>query len=411
MEGFFDADTTTSKATTYLLPQCGACGLFKGCKSPKMKLDGEGRKGILVVGEGPGFNEDREGKPFVGVSGILMNEEFRRLGANFRRDCWIYNSVICRPTTKSGKNRTPTDKEVDYCRPNVTSILKRLQPKVILLLGKSAIKSLVGMVWRDNLGSLSSWVGAQIPERSLNAWLCPTWHPAYIVRERQGRDGDLYNMFFRNHLKNALRLEERPWMYGTPGSLESKIDVILDVERASNLIRKMIERGGPISFDYETTTLKPGGLYSEIYTCSVCWRGKKTIAYPWHGEAIKATKELLQSDLPKVGWNMPFEENWSMTELGTRVRNWVWDGMQASHVIDNRSGITSLKFQAFTKLGIGPYDEVVGPYLKPKRAGGYSPNTIKEAPLKKVLTYCGIDSLLEYEIGMSQRSEMGFGEL
>jgi hypothetical protein len=164
----------------------------------------------------------------------------------------------------------------------------------------------------------------------------------------------------------------------------------------------MIEQGGAVAFDYETNMLKPDSKDAEIVCCSVCWEGKKTIAFPWHGEAVTAMSELLLSPkIKKVGANNKFEERWTRRILGHGVRGWVWDCMVSAHVLDNRPLITSVKFQSFVRLGQPSYDTAVGPYLK--ASDGNKKNRIKEVDLGSLLQYCGMDSLLEWLIAESQR--------
>ena len=168
--GFFTADElSTVSPVASLIPRCGACGIYRQCKSPKMPVSGQGKQGVLIVGEAPGAVEDEQGKPFVGESGQLLRETLERLDVNVDRDCWVTNSLICRPP----KNRTPTDKEIDYCRPNLINTIEEVQPKTIVLLGAVPVKSLIGWLWREQVGALGRWIGWRIPCQKLNAWICP----------------------------------------------------------------------------------------------------------------------------------------------------------------------------------------------------------------------------------------------
>src|SRR5207248_1982220 len=88
--GFFAASSLELvKAPEPRLPQCGECGLLKKCHSPKMPVDGEGRRKVLVLGESPGKNEDEQNRPFVGDAGETLRKAFARLDVDLRRDCWI----------------------------------------------------------------------------------------------------------------------------------------------------------------------------------------------------------------------------------------------------------------------------------------------------------------------------------
>ena len=79
--------------------------------------------------------------------------------------------------------------------------------------------------------------------------------------------------------------------------------------------------------------------------------------------------------------------------------------MLGAHTIDNRGGITSVKFQAYVLLGVPEYSSVVGPYLYAKEANGL--NQIDKAPVRDLLLYNGLDSLLEYRVMLKQKEVLG----
>lgn len=390
-----------SRVQLSLIPQCSACGLKNDCNSPKMPVDGKGRKKILILGEAAGQTEDREGKPFVGQSGGLLWETLAKFGVE-RNDCWIYNSVICRPHTKNGSNRTPTDKEIGYCRPNVIKTIQELKPEVIIPLGGSAVKSLLGWIWKEDVGAIRRWDGWQIPSQKLNAWITPTWHPAALLHEdNQGdKDNAVKKLFFERHLEAASRLDGRPWKI-VP-DYKSKVEIILDDREAAEQITGFIERGKTTAFDLETNRLKPDHEDAEIFSCSMS-DGKKTISFPVFGKANEALFQFAKSDVPKTGHNIKFEHRWFL-RFGVTVKNWVWDSIVAAHVLNNSPGITGLKFQSFVLLGQDSYEGGVKPYLKAK--GSNTANTIYQSHLRAMLLYGGLDSLLEYKVAQIQSRKL-----
>ena len=155
-----------------------------------------------------------------------------------------------------------------------------------------------------------------------------------------------------------------------------------------------------LSFDYETNCLKPEGEGTEIVSCSVCWRGRRTISYPFVGEAVEATSDLLKSSMLKIAANLKFEDRWTRVKLGHKVENWYWDTLLGAHILDNRSEITSVKFQAFVLLGQECYNKHIEDFLKPKKGNRF--NRIRELDLTDLLLYGGLDSCLEYWIAMKQ---------
>ena len=395
--GFFDDDEVESgDPRALVVPQCGACGLYAGCKSPYMPVTGKGHRGVLIVAEAPGRNEDERGVQLIGKAGKELRSQLDLLGVDLDGDCWKTNAVICRPED----NKLPP-KAIEYCRPNLNKTLDELQPKVVVLLGAPAVESLLGPEWGSSIGKLGRWVGWRIPLQSRNMWICPTYHPSYILRE----GFKPLTTWFRNHLEAAFELDGRPWK--EVPDYKSKVRIEKDPKTAARLIRLMASKHPevPIAFDYETDRMKPDHPEASIYSCSICWGGDHTLAYPWVGEAIEATSEVLRSPVRKIGANIKFEQRWTIAKLGHRVRNWWWDCMQAAHICDCREGITSVKFQGFVRLGFPYWAGKIDSFLREK--SGNKQNRIRQANLNDLLLYNGLDSITEYHIAMSQRKELG----
>lgn len=350
-------------------------------------------------------SEDREGVQFIGITGQILRGVLSDIGIDVERDCWLTNSVICWPHTPGFKNRTPTLKEIEYCRPNLLNTVQELDPNVVVLLGGVAVHSLIGNYWKDEgKPTIWKWTGWQIPLHKPNIWICPTWHPSFVSRSK---DDLVVKKFFRKHLENAVSLDKKPWN-GNPPDFRSRVRTIINPEEASEAIEEIIRKKPKLaSFDYETTTLKPDGKYSEIDCCSIC-DGDVSISYPWYGPAIKSTQKFLKDkDIGKIGFNIKFEDRWTRRQFGHKVINWKWDGMIAAHVLDNRKGICGLKFQSFVLLGQGNYDNHISPYLKSIKPGCNEVNRVKEIGIRQRLLYCGMDSLLEYEVAIKQMRKFG----
>lgn len=394
--GFFaGSEVTRTKAPRPTVPQCGACGLYRDCKSPKMEPTGEGKRRILLLAEAPGKEEDVQGVQFVGKSGRYLSQTLNKFGVSMRRDCWLTNALHCRPKD----NRTPTDAEIGYCRPYLDQALNTLDPLIIILMGRPAVHSLLGMFWSGDIGSISRWVGWTIPCQFTNAWVCPTYHPAYVLRSEKGFAATVIRRSFESHIKAAVGYMTEP--RDVLPDYNKLVERVFDHKRAAHILRQMIQRGGTVAFDYETNAIKPEGDDRMIVSCAVCWEGKRTIAYPWHGEAIKATRELLRSPLGKIAANLKFEDRWTRKHLNTPVRNWVWDTMVSAHLIDNRRGICNLTFQAYVNFGKIPYDDHIKKFLA-ARKGVQINSILSEIKLDDLLLYNGIDALLEFELAQKQ---------
>ncbi len=400
-----------SRRADFLTPRCGACGLCEHCSSPKMPVWGKGKRKVLVCGESPGATEDSEGRPFVGKTGQLLRRALAPLGVDLDRDCWTTNSLICWPWswsqkdggTRYKKNRAPTENEIAWCRPNLLNALRELDPEVILLLGNAPVKSLIGWLWKEDPGGISRWAGWNIPCQRLNSWVCPTFHPSYLARE----ENPVLDKLWSKHLEEAFSLEGRPWK--KVPDYPSQVRRILDPRAAAFELRGLAAGNQPVAFDYETDRIKPDHPDSQIVCCSAS-DGETTVAYPWVGEAVQATRDFLRSPVPKIAANAKFEHRWTLAKLGCKVRNWVFDTMVAAHVLDNRPGITGLKFQSFVLLGQESYDDRVKPWMK-SQGGGNAPNrlpeAVREGGLNGLLLYNGLDALLEWEIAQIQSKKLG----
>jgi uracil-DNA glycosylase family 4 len=379
--------------TSQRMSSCDKCGLDKQCISPHMRPTGEGKQKTLIVAESPGKEEDQQGIQLIGKAGQRLRSVMDDLGWDLDQDCWKSNCVICRP-----KDNKMQDKYIECCRPTLLRTVEELNPEVIILLGASAVKSFLGQYWEKDIGSIGRWVGWKIPLQPTNTWICPTYHPSYLERTRD----PALEGWFRRHLEAAFELEGRPWK-NVPDAA-SEVEVIKSPDEAADWLMERAGWSDAFSFDYETNMLKPDHPDARIVACSVCWGGKWTIAFPWEGEAIKAMGELLRSEVPKYSHNLKFEERWTRRILGHGVKNWAWDGMQAAHVLDGRTGITSLKFQAFVQFGLPLWNKTVEPYLEAD--GGNQKNRIHKCDLRELLLYCGIDSLVEFRLAKKQMKEM-----
>ncbi|HLK71593.1 MAG TPA: uracil-DNA glycosylase [Steroidobacteraceae bacterium] len=150
---------------------CRRCAL---CESRTQTVFGVGDKAadVLVVGEAPGAEEDRQGEPFVGRAGQLLNSMLRALGRE-RQSVYIANILKCRPPG----NRDPSAAEVASCLPYLQRQIELLSPRLVLVVGRIAAQSLLATdapVGRLR-GHLHRYGAQRIP-------LVVTYHPAYLLR-------------------------------------------------------------------------------------------------------------------------------------------------------------------------------------------------------------------------------------
>ena len=399
MKGFFHlSQVQKERPDAGLIPKCGSCGLYKKCQTPKMVPYGKGRSGVLVIGEAPGEQEDEEGRPFIGKAGQFLRQCLNGVGVNLDLDAVTTNALICRPPG----NKIQDPQAIAYCHPNLSRTIRETQPQVILTLGRSALVSALSPFWKGEVGPLEKWVGWRIPLGEY--WLCPTWHPSFLLRMKS----ELMDRQFSDHLEEAFQIEEPP---PAREDLPKQVQILYDEGEICSRIKRMEEKGGWVAIDYETNCLKPEYEKARIHSCALS-NGEETIAYPWSGKAIQATAQfLVNPHLQKIASNLKFEERWSRLHVihgGGGVKNWGWDTMIATHCLDNRPGICSLKFQAFVHLGLESYNVNIDPYLSEDRGSHY--NRIQDIALEDLLLYNGMDAILEHRLAMHQRKEMGYEE-
>jgi uracil-DNA glycosylase family 4 len=152
------------------LGECTRCKLHKGRKNIVFG-EGNPNAALVFVGEGPGQEEDVQGRPFVGAAGQLLTDIIVKGMQLKREDVYICNIVKCRPPG----NRNPEPDEVEACEPFLIKQLRAINPKIIIGLGNVAVKTLLKT--KEGITALrGNWKSYQgIP-------LMPTFHPAYLLR-------------------------------------------------------------------------------------------------------------------------------------------------------------------------------------------------------------------------------------
>ena len=167
------------------------CTRCKLCQSRHTIVFGSGnpRAELIVIGEGPGADEDAQGKPFVGRAGQLLTKMLESVQLS-RDEVFVTNAVKCLPPG----NRNPEADELTACRPFLDAQLGVIQPKVVLALGSVATQAL--LLTREAIGKLR---GRMHPFGA--AVLIPTFHPAFLLRN----PGPEYRRMAWDDLKLAKR--------------------------------------------------------------------------------------------------------------------------------------------------------------------------------------------------------------
>lgn len=413
--GFFRPEEVTDQN----LPQkhgvtysCYSCGLFQHVKSPRMAPWGDNEKGIICIGEAPGETEDDRGRPWQGKTGRRLQSELRRLNVELAEDCVSFNAVQCRPLDDKGNNREPTDHEVNCCRVKyVFPYVEEYNASLIMLFGSNAVQSLINDR-TDTKNQISIWRGWTIPDQKLKRWICPVFHPSFVEREEDRKE---ITTIWRQDLERAIDKVNRP--VPNFSHYKENLRLLHNEEDIISLLERICRReeGQLCAFDYEGTGLKPHAEGHKIVCTSIATeRASYAFMGPRTPRVMKLFQRFLRSpNILKIAQNLKFEDTWSVEKMGVdSVRGWEWDPMLAAHVIDNRQGVTGLKFQTYVNFGIGGYDKAVSKYLEgTDRKNANSINRIDEAIANLgedvVLEYCASDSLFARWLAVKQMSELG----
>ena len=168
---------------------CEKCGLCRG-RMNVVPGEGDPNADLMFIGEGPGAEEDRLGRPFVGRSGELLTKMIHAIGLE-RSEVYICNVVKCRPPA----NRDPAPEDAETCLPYLRAQVALVRPRVIALLGRVACQYTLReqiSVTRDH----GRWF-----ERK-GVWMMPTFHPAALLRD-PARKRDAWEDFQK--LRDKLR--------------------------------------------------------------------------------------------------------------------------------------------------------------------------------------------------------------
>lgn len=194
-----DTESLKEKLMSRLRAEIDRCGKCPLAQNRKTTVPGEGSldASLMIVGEGPGSDEDLQGIPFVGEAGGLLN---RILGAvNIdRKDIYITNMVKCRPP----RNRTPSIEEISICQRFLEAQIAVINPKIIVSLGNTPTKWFLSTT--DGItrirGQWFSWKGID---------LMPMFHPSYLLRNDSARKGDPKDLTWTDIREVKKRLEQQ----------------------------------------------------------------------------------------------------------------------------------------------------------------------------------------------------------
>lgn len=183
---------------------CRACAISASRQHAVFGQEASAPKFVLI-GEGPGAEEDAQGLPFVGKSGQLLTAMLASIGVERGRDVVILNAVKCRPP----KNRNPEHTELVACGAFLKRQLELLQPKLIFCMGSYAARSILGL---DDAASIKSRRGRVFEARvgTSTAKVVVSYHPSYLLRQPEAKALAWEDLVFLRRTASELGIELKP---------------------------------------------------------------------------------------------------------------------------------------------------------------------------------------------------------
>lgn len=391
--GFFDKKETKSTSTSKGKPlSCVSCGLLKGTLNPKFGHTGKGARKILLVGTSNSTIEDSRRKHWQGSGGKYLRSALAELDIDIDTDCWTVNAVQC------VCEENPTGLQLDCCRKVLLNTITELKPRLIIAFGWHPLYSLIGHKYNSGMGEFSKWRGFCIPDFDLGAWICPVHSPEWVQDSKGKEVGLIWGM----DLERAVDMVDKV----LPEYPKPEIHYLDDLTPLLNI------ESGTVSIDFETTGIKPHAVGHRIVCASVALSPSFAYAFmiPQNRADLLPFLQLLENpNVFKMGHNIKYEHIWAMTRWKVEIQGWLWDSMQAAHILDNRRGIAGLKFQTFINFGEPDYSSEISPWL---RSTDDKDNNAMNKVLqlcetkqgqKKLMKYCAYDTLYQYRLALLQQ--------
>lgn len=324
---------------------CKKCGLFERAANPY--IEGRGRKDspLLILGEAPGVEEDKQANIFFSGSLYkLLNEHDIQ--------CYITNAVKCRPLDKKGGFKKATPTQIKCCNLFTNKIISEVKPKAILTLGKIAMDQLLHL----NL-AMNTTRGKQFYHPELNTTIVTTFHPSYL--KMQG-DRLLYKQF-EEDLLTANEIAYGPFVRrlgAHPKSLKDPVEIIDFLHEV--LLSKCV------AIDIETDGLNP--RVAKITDISFCIEEGVGVHVEWHDMIphLELLNEITSNeDIEVIYHNGKFDVRF-FRAVGLTIRNYKFDTLFAEHTqtmsVEGRAvfGLYKLKTMAWTHTDVGGYEDILG---------------------------------------------------
>lgn len=359
---------------------------------------GDIHSSLWIIGEAPGETEVKQKKPFVGQSGQLLRKIMIDKGYN-PDNCYITNAVKCHPPC----NKTPTSKNITDCSALIKQELNKGNPKVILLLGRTALSLFFPQE------TLFSSVRGNIIKYMLGdnrtTFIISSWHPAYILRNNSVKKE------LKEDVERAIDLVNGNFDISL---LENNCKIISSINDLKDFTKKVISEKIPISLDIETTGLIPykhtiigigiaynlnSAVYIPLKIRDIGFLNKNSLQDFWGNDtktAISCLIDIFNSDNKKVAHNASFEIKMIEAEFKIKLKNVVMCTQVASHLLnENRDGYNLEALQREELPYMPTYKRNISKYIKITEEESLDYSTV---PLNLLADYCAKDAIVCYRL-------------
>ena len=304
---------------------CSKCKLKDRTFVPASHPDKHIEKNILIIGEAPGYDEAREGKPFVGKSGQLLRESLKEVG--FKLEELTFSNILkCHPED----NATPETEEINLCVPTyLMREIELIKPQLIIAVGSVACKGL-------GLGDKITNLRGQILSLENGITVLPTYHPSFILRNYANVS------IFKSDLRKAYNL-----LFASSMFKEESCTIVTNlygIEQFETFYKKCKTNKAIVSVDIETNNmLNPLEVGSSLVCVgfsdgeenfSIILNHPDVVDLKYRNTALEIVKKFMRDkDIGKVGHNLTFDTKWLISR-GIEVENILGDTMVMAHILD-----------------------------------------------------------------------------
>lgn len=369
---------------------CAACGLNR---ESKIQIAGEGKRRLLILLEKQDPIQQSTKTYMRGERYAYIRDVLAQYGLT-PDDYWITSAVQCFAAE-------PTVAQAVHCKPNLIKLIQTLKPELIIGFGQGAATALLQSSIVDGDGvHLDRVHGFIHPDRFLKCNMLFTYNPHPSVYAHNGVEDNI----IRRDIHIALSALKTPFK---PLRDELECVRVLSPTDAMSELRRCIENKTPryAALDYETNALKPYNSDSQLLSCAISEDENDSFAFMLDDVTTPLLREYWRTQhITKIAHNSAFERAWTVVKLGVVPYKLLHDTMLLAHGLDNRdTRWLSIKFLAPMLTGCALWNKHIEAFLESTKEvkakyGEYGLNRVKELPIRQLLTYNAVDSLVELRV-------------